>query len=111
MSTKFEPSKQTINDLYFNPGIRYRVPKYQRPYSWDIVRLESFLDTILENRSTFIGTVVYNTVDPQFKEIIDGQQRYLTITILAAALRNLFLEEEKKNRTTKEEKIASHINE
>ncbi|HKT13725.1 MAG TPA: DUF262 domain-containing HNH endonuclease family protein [Terriglobia bacterium] len=72
----------------------YKIPRFQRPYSWDHANLEEFWnDTIVENDSDyFIGNfVVYG--DKGVLGIVDGQQRLTTITLMLCALRNALKEE------------------
>jgi uncharacterized protein with ParB-like and HNH nuclease domain len=84
---KFDPSKETLEDLYSEPkSFQYLIPKYQRPYSWKKENIDELWEVILKNETTFVGTVIYNVVDfdnYRIKEIIDGQQIYLKITIFA----------------------------
>lgn len=70
----------------------YRIPRFQRPYSWEKENVEDFWrDTITsESPEYFIGSmVVYrrNESDDTFS-VVDGQQRLTTITLLLAAIRN-----------------------
>ncbi len=72
----------------------YKIPRFQRPYSWDHANLEEFWnDTIVENDSDyFIGNfVVYD--DKGVLAVVDGQQRLTTITLLLCSLRNVLKEE------------------
>ena len=111
---KFDPQKKTIEDLFFEPRFRYKIPKYQRPYSWKKEQLEEFWKLIINNKSTFIGTVIYNVKPLEkngIKEIIDGQQRYLTISILSAALRDSLLEFSKKKSNNSAKERAKDIHE
>ena len=111
---KFEPNKRTIGELYYEPRTNYEIPKYQRPYSWKKEQFEEFWKLILDGESTFIGTVIYNVADTDstsVKEIIDGQQRYLTITIFASALRDAILEESKSKDDSGIEKKAEDVQE
>jgi len=69
----------------------YRIPRFQRPYSWEREHIEEFWnDTIVDQEADyFIGSIVL------FKEkdvlgIVDGQQRLTTLTMMLAALRNAF---------------------
>jgi uncharacterized protein with ParB-like and HNH nuclease domain len=76
----------------------YRIPRFQRPYSWDRTNVEDFWkDAVVENEGQyFIGNfVVYD--DKTAMGIVDGQQRLTTITLLLCALRNAFEEEEFSN--------------
>lgn len=72
----------------------YKIPRFQRPYSWDHVNVEEFWnDTVVENDSDyFIGNfVVYD--DKGVLGVVDGQQRLTTITLLLCALRNVLKEQ------------------
>jgi uncharacterized protein with ParB-like and HNH nuclease domain len=69
----------------------YRIPRFQRPYSWDRTNIEEFWnDAVVENESQyFIGNfVVYD--DKTALGVVDGQQRLTTITLLLCVLRNTF---------------------
>jgi uncharacterized protein with ParB-like and HNH nuclease domain len=69
----------------------YRIPRFQRPYSWDRANIEEFWnDAVVENEAQyFIGNfVVYD--DKTAMGVVDGQQRLTTITLLLCALRNAF---------------------
>ena len=66
-----------------------RIPRFQRPYSWDHVNVEEFWnDTVVESETDyFIGNfVVYG--DKGAVGVVDGQQRITTITLLLCALRD-----------------------
>lgn len=66
----------------------FRVPRFQRPYSWDRANVEDFwLDVVESGADYFIGSMV---VYPQseFSGLVDGQQRITTITMMLAAIRN-----------------------
>jgi uncharacterized protein with ParB-like and HNH nuclease domain len=72
----------------------YRIPRFQRPYSWDRTNVEDFWnDAIVENDAQyFIGNfVVYDDKDAM--GVVDGQQRLTTMTLLLCALRNSFQKE------------------
>lgn len=76
----------------------YRIPRFQRPYSWDRQNVEDFWkDAIVENEDQyFIGNfVVYD--DKTAMGVVDGQQRLTTITLLLCALRNAFAREKLPN--------------
>ncbi|WP_170020332.1 DUF262 domain-containing protein [Campylobacter sp. RM16190] len=77
--------KSSIYDL-FNGQKAFRIPVYQRAYSWDRVNLSQFLDDIKEasqgkNEYFFGNVLIENNSD-----IIDGQQRITTILIFIRAL-------------------------
>lgn len=87
---KIEADDKEIQDI-FSLGY-FKIPRFQRPYSWDIDEVESFWNDIINEKSQnyFIGSmVVYQTKKPYFG-IVDGQQRLTTITLLLSAIRNAF---------------------
>lgn len=78
------------------------VPKYQRAFAWTDKHIEDLLDDIqtalAEGRTYFIGTIVLKNENGKL-EIVDGQQRLASITILLSAIRNLFLDEKMYDNT------------
>ncbi|MBA6224011.1 DUF262 domain-containing protein [Colwellia sp. MB02u-18] len=88
---KIEANDKEIQDI-FSLGY-FKIPRFQRPYSWEIDEVESFWnDVVKENpENYFIGSmVVYQAKKPYFG-IVDGQQRLTTITLILSVLRNAFL--------------------
>lgn len=84
----------------FNNNYRFEIPDYQRPYSWTTEEVGELLDDLmyavgqsndLANASPyFLGSVVIIKNDPSPRaEIIDGQQRITTLTIMLCVLREL----------------------
>ena len=87
-----KPSDTTLKTL-LESGF-YKIPRFQRPYSWDQENVEDFWqDTVVaEDIDYFIGSFVFwkdSKTDDLFY-VVDGQQRLTTVTILFSALRNLF---------------------
>lgn len=74
-------------------GRIYRVPHFQRDYSWKEDEWEDLWFDILgldEEQLHYMGYVVLQNQDLQNFTIIDGQQRFTTLSILAlAVLKNL----------------------
>ncbi|MGI5136939.1 DUF262 domain-containing protein [Streptomyces sp. CA-106110] len=80
----------------FSHDYDFRIPDYQRPYAWDVeqaVQLLSDLEESLDRSSDepyFLGSVVLvKTKGVPKAEVIDGQQRLTTLTILLSVLRDL----------------------
>ncbi len=66
----------------------FRVPDFQRPYSWDPANIEEFWDDIRDaTKDYFIGSMVIFD-DGDVAGLVDGQQRLTTITMMLAAIRN-----------------------
>ncbi len=88
---KIEADDKEIQDI-FSLGY-FKIPRFQRPYSWELDEVESFWNDITSeaDNNYFIGSmVVYQTKRPYFG-IVDGQQRLTTITLLLSAIRNGFI--------------------
>jgi len=83
----------SVRDL-FAPGQRLSMPSYQRSYSWGereaTALLQDLLDAAELDELHFIGAIVVNVSGPfNSLEIVDGQQRLTTLTILLCLLRDL----------------------
>lgn len=64
------------------------MPEFQREYAWGGDEVEEFfrdLSGALADDTYFLGLVIV-TGEDQAKDVVDGQQRILTLTLLAAAL-------------------------
>ncbi len=72
-----------------------KVPIHQRPYSWEQDNVEALLNDIKLNFNEdeyFLGTIVL-TENGSINEIVDGQQRITTVSLLYACIRDLFSED------------------
>lgn len=80
----------------FSSDFDFKIPDYQRPYAWGVEEAGQLLEDLTdaldrdEDEPYFLGSVVL-VKDPSgpAADIIDGQQRITTVTILLAALRDL----------------------
>lgn len=87
--TSIDP--KTIGEVFIEPKHFFEIPRFQRPYSWEEGNIEEFWETIFSPEPVFLGTIILNDrrkKDEGIVEIIDGQQRYLTIQILGAVIRD-----------------------
>ncbi|WP_322001187.1 DUF262 domain-containing HNH endonuclease family protein [Marinobacter alexandrii] len=68
----------------------YRIPRFQRPYSWEKDHIQDFwTDIIIDNEDDyFIGSMVVYKQEKGYFGIVDGQQRMTTITIFLSVLRD-----------------------
>lgn len=86
----------TYLDLIGN-GNRFRVPAYQRDYSWEEEQWEDLWNDIVELRSLpddrhYMGALVLQGLSDREFSIIDGQQRLATLSIIALAVIGRLLE-------------------
>lgn len=73
---------------------KFKIPDYQRPYVWDEERVEDFWKDLVSrdgDNLPFLGSFIFQSMeeDPHTLEIVDGQQRIMTLSILLSVLRNL----------------------
>lgn len=95
----------------FSSPFHFSVPSYQRPYSWTTVEAGQLLEDVsaaaglrgvddAAEPDYFLGTILLldgnggdlpkaREREPRMFEIIDGQQRLVTLAMLAAVLRDL----------------------
>jgi len=78
-----------FNDIIGNGKI-YTVPQFQRDYSWDQDNWEDLWNDILniyeENDSHYMGSIVLQNNGNSNFQIIDGQQRFTTLSIISLAI-------------------------
>lgn len=80
-----QPELISVKQLLSIPNLR--IPEYQRPYKWTEKNINQLIDDILDNldKSAYrIGTlVIHNNKDEGMLDIVDGQQRTITLFLLA----------------------------
>lgn len=91
-------SEKAIKDVFCDDYV-FEIPPYQRPYSWGKEQVDELLDDLLwaagekspaEQPPYFLGSIVL-IKDPNYPkaDVVDGQQRLTTLTILISVLREL----------------------
>ena len=88
------PTSLTINQLFGSNNEQYIIPTYQRRYSWHERQIWELIDDIglIEGNDThLLGSIVclagHHTAGLNKLELVDGQQRLTTITILLECIR------------------------
>ncbi|MFN0120222.1 MAG: DUF262 domain-containing protein, partial [Blastocatellia bacterium] len=94
-ATNFNTKNDTWRKLMGN-GLTYRIPPFQRDYSWTDEEWEDLwldiLETIREGGEPahYMGYLVLQSEDDKIFDVIDGQQRLTTLSIIVlAVLKNL----------------------
>lgn len=94
-ATNFKTENNTYRKLIGN-GLSYRIPPFQRDYSWKDDEWEDLwldiLGTIKEGGEPahYMGYLVLQSQDEKSFDVIDGQQRLTTLTlIILAVLKNM----------------------
>ena len=86
-------SKAPINKLISQTTRHFKIPNFQRPFSWHKSNAAILLEDLQAlvddpDREHYFGCVVYETIDDNYI-IIDGQQRITTILLMIVAIYHL----------------------
>lgn len=99
--TSKEQIQQCMVEGLLNDGNKYIIPMYQRNYAWGEAEITQLIKDVAGSQEKdpakpyYIGTlVVYKRNDGSF-EIIDGQQRFTTLVLLALLLKQKYKNNEK----------------
>ncbi len=90
-ATNFNTKNDTYRRLMGN-GLTYRIPRFQRDYSWTDDEWEDLwldiLGTIKEDGEPahYMGYLVLQSEDDKTFDVIDGQQRLTTLSLIALAV-------------------------
>ncbi|MDR1519713.1 MAG: DUF262 domain-containing HNH endonuclease family protein [Planctomycetota bacterium] len=91
MAMNFNTANQTFRHLLGN-GLSYRVPPFQRDYSWTEDEWDDLWQDILAlfepdgEPAHYLGYLVLQSSDNRRFDIIDGQQRLTTLSVMILAL-------------------------
>lgn len=96
-ATLFSAADKTGKESLFRENIRYRIPIFQRPYSWGESELRRLMEEIKQavelQEPVFLGTIQLDQPAILSKDgtelsyaVIDGQQRLTTLMLLLALL-------------------------
>ena len=86
-----EPANQTFSELLSN-GVKYIVPRFQRDYSWEREHWEDLwadIEGLDQEGSHYMGYIVLQRKNQMDFEVIDGQQRLVTLSLLVLATMQL----------------------
>ena len=103
-----ESFDSSMHDLLYMKGYLFEIPNYQRSYVWEKDEITAFLKDITycyeqnsagQSYDHFFGQMVFREVmkdraDRTVLEVVDGQQRLTTITLIVAAIYRLILTKE-----------------
>jgi hypothetical protein len=96
----------------FSKDFMFTIPRYQRPYAWQIEQSQTLLEDLisalgdLDDDSDdiddyFLGSIVVVKEEHSPEaEIVDGQQRLTTLTILLAVIRSFFTDSKTRDEIT-----------
>lgn len=86
METPLDAASTTAGALFASST--FSVPQFQREYAWGRDEVREFLRDLAESlnsESYFLGLIIVTGAKRE-KDVVDGQQRILTLTLLATAL-------------------------
>lgn len=94
MAINLQAEQKNVHKLFSENKLKYKIPPYQRPYSWGIDQCEELFQDLERVFSTnkedgyFLGNLVLalDAAQRETHEVIDGQQRIITLTLLLKAL-------------------------
>lgn len=82
-----------ISQLFdIDASVVYAIPRYQREYTWGKTHWENLFDDLMENDpGYFLGSIICinqttDALSVQQLEVVDGQQRLTTLSLLFAAM-------------------------
>ena len=90
-ATNFKTENNTFRKLIGN-GLTYRIPRFQRDYSWTNEEWEDLWMDLLGTLKAdgeaahYMGYLVLQSDDDKTFDVIDGQQRLTTISIIVLAI-------------------------
>lgn len=101
-----------INSTPYSPkilvenNIRFRIPLYQRPYTWTEKQVKQLLDDLWSSSGQskdspyFIGimNISRTDYDDSTFDLIDGQQRLTTLSVMALVMKDLIIEDNDYDR-------------
>ncbi len=92
MSKKISGAEYPLSKI-FSSEFEYIIPSYQRPYAWTVDQAAELFDDLKafyeeeDEEGYFLGSIVLiKSEGNSHSEVIDGQQRLTTLTILFATL-------------------------
>ncbi|QSH99384.1 DUF262 domain-containing protein [Treponema phagedenis] len=103
MSSKITGKEYPLKEI-FSKEFEYHIPAYQRPYAWTEEETGTLFDDLYDffqneqEDNYFLGSIVLIKEDgiPD-AEVIDGQQRLTTLTILIAVIASYLTGDNKSN--------------
>lgn len=109
-----ETKQKQISEVFSNDrDLIYEIPKYQRKYTWGVNEWELLFNDVIENdNGYFLGSTICvakpgSIYDAIVSEVIDGQQRMTTLSILLTVLYSKILDH--KDELDEDEFISLNI--
>lgn len=96
-----DSGQKYIKEIFYTDRF-YNIPEYQRPYVWGPEQVTTMAEDVAtaflhdKNREYFLGCMIWNAkmdnnsgTPYAYNDILDGQQRFITLYLLHAVIRDL----------------------
>jgi len=100
----------TVHDLIQKDNLC--IPEYQRPYKWSIKNINQLIDDILlfQEKSAYrLGTIVLHKDEKNNFNIVDGQQRTITLFLIIMAMKNYNFNDKDTDNELQKVQITSNL--
>lgn len=115
-----QDTKSSTYRMLMGNGLRYEIPKFQRDYTWDVEQWDDLWQDInalriKEESEHYMGYLVLQNIDNRNFQIIDGQQRLTSMSLIVLAVMRCLLElaenniDSEKNIERRDELRRSYI--
>lgn len=105
---KIIPNSLSVTQLFSNESEQFSIPAYQRRYAWNnkqVLELFEDIDSLNEKDTHFLGTILLLTEPHKAGintlEVVDGQQRIISLSLLLKVIKEKFIELEEKETANK----------
>jgi uncharacterized protein with ParB-like and HNH nuclease domain len=102
LATPIKAEPYLLKDI-FSDKFLFNIPLFQRPFSWDEEHFEKLFTDVYESmveskdpRIYFLGSMVLVNEKENLHQVIDGQQRLVSLTLLIAVARDLVKDQDYK---------------
>jgi uncharacterized protein with ParB-like and HNH nuclease domain len=113
MALSLRAEQKSITDLFTSGEDVYVIPEYQRPYSWNrdtCYQLYSDITTsFIHEEDYFVGNIIMarSSKERKFPNVVDGQQRLITIWLYMKVLTVLHPDKNRLKRTLEVESVLT----
>lgn len=86
MENRVTLETRALKDILFNDDVTLKLPEYQRAYEWKNEHVKALLedtyDAFTAKKACILGTIILHQNKNGEYDIVDGQQRLVTLSIL-----------------------------